>query len=81
VRPTPERGDVRRRATPQRLAVQADIPARRPIKPAQAVEQRGLAGAVRADQSHDPTLGDRERNRIERNNAAEAHRHVLDLQQ
>jgi len=76
-----ERGDVRRRAALQGLAVQADVAPRLPVEPAQAIEQGGLAGAVRADQSHDPPLGHRESHRIERDNAAEAHSHVFDLQQ
>jgi hypothetical protein len=76
-----KRGDIGRRAAPERLAVQADVPAGLPVEPAQAIEQGSLARAVGADQSHDPALGHRESHRIERDNAAEAHGHVLDFQQ
>ncbi len=41
--------NVRGRATAQRLPVQPDVAAHLPIKPAQAVEQCSLAGAVWAD--------------------------------
>ena len=76
-----ERGDVRRRAAAQRLSVQPDVALRRPIEPAQAIEQGGFAGAVRPDQSDDTALGDGERDVIERDDAAEAHRHAGDVQQ
>ena len=74
-------GDVGRRAVAQRCSIQADVAALRPIEPAQAIEQRGLAGAVRPDQSDDPAIAYREADVVERDDAAEPHGQVRDLQQ
>ena len=51
------------------------------VEARQAVEQRRLAGAVRADEADDVAARDRERDAVERDDAAEADRHVLDLEQ
>ena len=51
------------------------------VEPRQAVEERGLAGAVRADQADDLPARDVERDAVERDDAAEAHRDVGHLEQ
>ena len=79
--PDAERGDVRRRGAVERPAVEPDVAAVRPVEPAQAIEQRGLAGAVRTDQADDAARGDGEAHVLERDDAAEAHGDVGDFQQ
>src|SRR3954467_14873113 len=51
------------------------------VEPGNAVEHRGLAGAVRADQRCDGAALDLERNVVDRNQPAEAHGQMLDTQQ
>src|SRR5690606_31737029 len=63
------------------LAVQAHLPGRGPIEAADAVEHRGLAGPVRADQAEDLAQPDFERHAIDRHQAAKAHAQPVDLQQ
>src|SRR5579864_9645835 len=74
-------GDVERRAVGERAPLEADIAADWAIEPAQTVEQGGLAGAIRTDQSGDAAGSDRERDAVERDDAAEAHGHVRDFKQ
>jgi hypothetical protein len=74
-------GDVRRCAVAQRRSIQADVAALRPIEPAQAIEQCGLAGAVRPDQSDDPAIAHREVDVLKRDDAAEPHGQICDLEQ
>src|SRR5262249_56109211 len=75
------RGDIGSRTAAQRVAVQTNVAALGPIKPAQAIEQCGLAGAVRADQSGDAAFAYREADIFERDDAAEPHRQLRDFQQ
>ena len=65
----------------QVLAREGDASRRRVVQPAQAVEQRRLAGAVRTDQGADLALLDLEREVCEREDPAELDSHVLDSQQ
>ena len=51
------------------------------VKAAEAIEQRRLAGAVRADQAADLAASDLEGDIVQRDDAAEAHRHVVDAKQ
>src|ERR1700722_14554671 len=53
----------------------------RPIEAGDAVEQRGLAGAVRSDQSRDLALARGEVEIVDGEEAAEAHGQVLDREQ
>ena len=46
-------GDPVRRARQDARAFHQDVAGRRLIEPGEAVEQRGLAGAVRSDQAED----------------------------
>src|ERR1700674_1283565 len=61
-------------------SIQQDVAFAEGIKPRKTVEQRGLARAVGADQSHDPALFDGEGNLVERDNATEAYRGVRNVQ-
>jgi len=65
----------------ERSAVKSDIAATRAIKPAQAVEQGRLAGAVRPDQTHDTPAGNPECHLVESDNTAKAHTDAGDLEQ
>ena len=49
--PDPKLGDAMRRTVEDRAAFKEDIAARRRVEPAQAIEQGGLTGAVRPDES------------------------------
>ena len=60
----------------QRAALEQDVAVGEAIEAADAVEQRGLAGAVRPDQAADLAVADIERHAAECDDAAEAHRHV-----
>ena len=62
-------------------AGERDRAARDRIEPGDAVEQRGLAGAVRTDQAADLAGVDLTGHAVERAHAAEAHRHVIDAKQ
>ena len=53
-------------------AFQGDAPAVGPVEAGDHVEQRGLAGAVGADDREDAALGDVDRHAIDRDDAAEA---------
>ena len=50
------------------------------VEPAQAVEERGLAGAVGADEAADRAALDLERNAVERHDPAEADADLCDLE-
>ena len=89
----PEQGDVLERpgeAEPRDLEglemgpvlpLEQDAPARRPVEPADHVQHRGLAGAVRPDdREHLPGMH-READVVERGDPAEAEQDVLDLQE
>jgi hypothetical protein len=76
-----DRGDIGSRAIAQRFPVQADVAALGAIKPAQAVKQSGLAGAIRSDQPRNPTFTNGETDIVECDDAAEAHRQLRDFQQ
>ncbi len=62
-------------------ALEADRAALRPVEARQAVEERGLAGAVRADQTADFTARDVEIDVVERDDAAESDRQASDRKQ
>src|SRR5438045_1595757 len=55
-----------------------DIAGVRPVEPANHVEERGLAGAVRADNRDQLAGADRERYRLDRPHAAKVLRHARD---
>ena len=69
--PDADLGDPVRRPRQNAAAFHQDVAGGRLIQPAQAVEQRGLAGAIRADQSEDLSLVHVERHAGERDDAAE----------
>src|ERR1019366_1175162 len=62
-------------------ALEPDRAKLRPIKSRQAIEQRGLAGAVRADQPADLAARDFEMDIVERDDAAETNRQAFDRKQ
>ena len=64
-------GDPVRRPMQDALAFHQDIARARLVKPAQAVEEGGLAGAVRSDQPKDLALMHVEGHPVQRNDAAE----------
>ncbi len=65
----------------ERTPLEQDIAVSVPIDAADAVEQRGLAGPVGADQAADLAVLDVERDAGQRDHAAEAHGYVGDEQQ
>jgi hypothetical protein len=77
--PEPRHG--RRRAADQVLAFQADRALLGPVDAVDAVEDRGLAGAVGPDHREHLAGPDLERDAVERGHAAEPQRHVLDREQ
>ena len=73
--------------TSRHVSERADLPVadsdgsrRRPQQPADEVERRGLARAVRPDQRHDLALGHREAHPVEDAQAPEAAGHVRALE-
>jgi hypothetical protein len=74
-------GDPVRRPPEDAPAFHQDVAGARLIKPAQAVEQRGLAGAVRSDQAEDLALMHVEGDAVQRDDAAEHDADVADRQQ
>ena len=76
-----ERGDLVPRHARKRPAVEPDRAGVRLVEAGDAVEQRRLAGAVRADQAADRAGRDREADVVERGDAAEADRTFVDRQQ
>ena len=89
----PEHGQVLERATQaqpghamgryggKRTAFEQDIAALVVVEPAHAIEQRGLAGAIGADQTADAAAQYIETHCVQRHNAAELHRHVAYAEQ
>jgi hypothetical protein len=76
-----ERRDAVRRRLEERPALERDPPVAERVEARQAIEERRLAGAVRADEADDVAARDRERHPVEGDDAAETDRHVLDLEQ
>ena len=74
-------GDPVRRLVEDGLALKLNVAMVRRVEPAEAIEQGGLAGAVRADQAQEHALGHVERHVVERDDAAETHADILDRQQ
>src|SRR5689334_20048872 len=68
------------RQSTQRLAFEQDRAALEFVEPGKTVEEGGLAGAVRADQSNDVPGHNVERHAVERNDAAEAHADIAHAQ-
>ena len=76
-----ERGDAVRRCLEKRAPLEGDPALAERVEARQAVEHRRLAGAVRADEADDVAAPHDERDAVERDDPAEAHRDVLDLEQ
>ena len=75
------RGEVFKRAPHRRIAaMQRETPLGRPIKAGDAIEYGGLAGAVRPDQCRDRAAPDLERQIVDGDETAEAHRQVFDTE-
>ena len=74
-------GDPVRRPLQDALAFHQDVAGARLVEPAQAVEQRGLAGAVRPDQAEDLALMHVERHAVQRDDAAEHDADVANREQ
>ena len=68
---------VDRRVVPGRPAVDEDATRRRPQQPRQQVQERRLAGAVRAEQARD-ARADRERDVVDRDDVAEPARDAVE---
>src|SRR2546426_286165 len=77
----PERGDVGGREMRPVLAGERDPALVGMVETADRVEQRRLAGAVRADDGHDLSARDTEAHLIDRDEGAEPHAHAVDLEQ
>ncbi|MDT4859147.1 hypothetical protein FQZ97_936460 [compost metagenome] len=60
------------------LSIEQDLSARRLVEPGKAVEDRGLAGSVRSDQSRNRVALNAEINVVERLDAAEVHHQLVD---
>ena len=71
----PERGDLRWTGTGDVLGRKDDRTGIGPVKAADHVEKRRLAGAVRPDDRDELAGADRERDRLDRPHAAEMFRH------
>ena len=76
-----EAGDLVRRAPAEVDAVELDRSRRRRVEPADEVEDRRLAGAVRADQREHLAARDVEGHAVDGADAAEADAEVLDREQ
>ena len=74
-------GDLMRGRVGDRLAFEQDVAGLVLVQPAQAVEQRGLAGAVGADQAADVAALHIEAHAVEGDDAAEAHGHATHAEQ
>jgi hypothetical protein len=74
-------GDAVRRPPQHRAPLEQDVAAIRGVEPADTVEESGFAGAIRADQTEDLALLDREGDAVERDDAAELDSDVADLKQ
>src|SRR5207244_13288756 len=73
--------DAMRRARENARTFHQDVALARLVEPAQAIEQGGLAGAVRADQSKDLAAALIQRDVVKRNDAAEHNAHLANGQQ
>ena len=81
-RPTdPETGNAMARQLQQTLACEVNGAGAGLIEAAQTIEERRLAGAVRADQAADLPGLDIERDIVEGHDPAEAHRQSFDAEQ
>ena len=74
-------GDPVRRARQDALAFHQNVARARLIEPAEAIEQRRLAGAVRPDQAEDLALVHVERHAVQRDDAAEHDADVANREQ
>src|SRR5262249_5834940 len=74
-------GNSMRRSVDDRAAVEQDVAPVWCIEAADTVEESRLAGAVRPYQAEDLARLDRERDAVERDDAAEAERHITDFEQ
>ena len=74
-------GDPVRRPRQDARAFHQDVAGRRLIEPREAVEERGLAGAVGADQSEDLALVHVKGHAVERDDAAEHDADVANREQ
>src|SRR5215469_6150009 len=74
-------GDAMRRTLEQRAAFEQNVAAVGRVKAADAVEQRRLARAVRANQTQDLAFLDLERDAVERDDPAEPQADVADFEQ
>ena len=81
VRPMPSLAMAWRGCGEDRAALEQDVALVGNVEPGQAVEERGLAGAVGADQPGDLARRHVEGHAVERDDAAEAHRNVAHAQQ
>jgi hypothetical protein len=77
----PEAGDAMGRSVDQVLPTEHHLTRRGLVDPADDVEHGRLAGTVRTDEPADLALLDVERQPVEGDDAAEADRHVLYLEQ
>ena len=80
VRPMPSLAMAWRGCDEDRAALEQDVAAVGHVQTRQAVEERGLARAVGADQAGDLARRNIERHAVERDDAAEAHRNVAHAQ-
>ena len=80
VRAMPKRGDPVGGTASRSLPFERHPAVGGLVDPADDVEHRGLAGAVRTDEAADLARVDRERQAVERGDAAEAHGDVFDFQ-
>ena len=79
--PDAERRDAMGRQPEDRAAVEADVASVGRVEAAQAVEERRLAGAVRADEADDGAALDVEAEPVEGDDAAEVNREIAHAQQ
>ena len=77
----PQRGNAVARRQGELAPFEKDGAALKPIKPAEAVEKRGLARSVRPDEPADLPRRDLEGDAVERDDAAEADRKIADGKQ
>src|SRR5262245_21699678 len=73
--------DAMRRLVENALALEQDVAAAGRVEPAQAIEQGGLAGAVRADQAEHLPREELEGDAVERDDAPEPDAHDANLEQ
>jgi hypothetical protein len=73
-----DRSDAVRWLAENALPSEADVPAIRRVKAAEAIEEGSLAGAVRTDQAEDLSFALIERDAVQRDDAAETKADVVD---